>query len=115
MTGESDLGPMEPKATWVKIAEPPKAEVMEKYCARVFFKVQVSTDFSQSAVAAISFFKDIWNAGGIGLLHVVSKGESKEEIDMAMKESIEKLNGISMELGKGGLKVAPRVAVGKPC
>jgi nucleotide-binding universal stress UspA family protein len=112
--GESGLGPVGPKATWVKIAEPPRAETMEKYCARVFSKVLVPTDFSQPAEAAISFVKDIGNIGEIVLLHVISKGESKEEIDAAMKEATEKLNGIAMDLGKGGLKVTPRVAVGSP-
>jgi len=47
-------------------------------------------------------------------LHLVSKGESKEDIDAAIKESTEKLNGIAMELGKSGMKVTPRVAVGSP-
>ena len=114
LPGESDLGHVGPKATWVKIAEPPEVETMEKYCARVFFKVLVPTDFSQPAEAAISFVKEIGNIGEIVLLHVVSKGESKEEIDATMKESTEKLNGIATELGKGGMKVTPRVAVGSP-
>jgi nucleotide-binding universal stress UspA family protein len=114
LPGESDLGPVGPKATWVKIAEPPKAETMEKYCTRVFSKVLVPTDFSQPAEAAISFVKDIGNVGEIVLLHVVSKGESKEEIDAMVEDSTKKLNGIAMELGKGGLKVTPRVAVGSP-
>ena len=87
---------------------------MEKYCARVFSKVLVPTDFSQPAEAVVSLVKDIGNIGEIVLLHVVSKGESKEEIDIAMKEATEKLNGIAMDLGKGGLKVTPRVAVGSP-
>ena len=114
MPGESDLGPVGPKATWVKIAEPPKAETMEKYCARVFSKVLVPTDFSQPAEAAISFVKDIGNIGEIVLLHVVSKGESKEEIDAMVEDATKKLNDIAMELGKGGMKVTPRVAVGSP-
>jgi nucleotide-binding universal stress UspA family protein len=114
LPGESDLGPVGPKATWVKIAEPPEAETMAKYCARVFSKVLVPTDFSQPAEAAVSFVKDIGNIGEIVLLHVVSKGESKEEIDSAIKESTDKLNRIAMELGKNGLKVTPRVAVGSP-
>lgn len=114
MSGESDLGPVGPKATWVKIAEPPKAETMEKYCARVFAKVLVPTDFSQPAEAAVSFVKDIGNIGEIVLLHVVSKGESKEEIDAMVEDATKKLNDIAMELSKGGMKVTPRVAVGSP-
>lgn len=114
MLGESDLGAVGPKATWVNIAEPPKAELMEKYCIRVFAKVLVPTDFSQPAEAAMSFVKDIGNIGEVVLLHVVSKGESKEEIDAKVEDSKKKLNDIAMELGKGGLKVTTKVAVGSP-
>jgi nucleotide-binding universal stress UspA family protein len=103
-----------PKATWVNIAEPPKAELMEKYCTRVFAKVLVPTDFSQPAEAAMSFVKDIGNIGEVVLLHVVSKGESKEEIDAKVEDSKKKLNDIAMELGKGGLRVTTKVAVGSP-
>lgn len=114
LPGESDLGLVGPKATWVKISEPPKAEAMEKYCARVFSKVLVPTDFSQPAEAAISFVKDIGNLGEILLLHVVSKGESKEEIDAMVEDSTKKLDSIAMELGKSGLKVTQKVVVGSP-
>ena len=114
MPGESDLGAVGPKATWVNIAEPSKAELMEKYCTRVFAKVLVPTDFSQPAEAAMSFVKDIGNIGEVVLLHVVSKGESKEEIDAKVEDSKKKLNDIAMELGKGGLKVTTKVAVGSP-
>lgn len=114
MPGESDLGAVGPKATWVNIAEPPKAELMEKYCTRVFAKVLVPTDFSQPAEAAMSFVKDIGNIGEVVLLHVVSKGESKEEIDAKVEDSKKKLNDIAVELGKGGMKVTTKVAVGSP-
>lgn len=114
MPGESNLGPVGPKATWVKIAEPPKGELMEKYCARVFAKVLVPTDFSQPTEAAVSFVKEIGNIGEIVLLHVVSKGESKEEIDAMVEDATKKLNGIAVELGKSGLKVTPKVVVGSP-
>ena len=114
MPGESDLGPVGAKATWVKIAEPPKAELIEKYCARVFAKVLVPTDFSQPAEAALSFVKGIGNLGEVVLLHVVSKGESKEEIDAMVEDATKKLNDIAMELGKGGLKITPKVVVGSP-
>lgn len=113
-TPGEELGPVGPKAMWVKIKEPPVSELMEKYCTRVFAKVLVPTDFSQPAEAAISFVKDIGNIGEIVLLHVVSKGESKEEIDARIEDATKKLNDIAMELGKGGLKVTPKVVVGSP-
>jgi nucleotide-binding universal stress UspA family protein len=114
MPKEPDLGPIGPKATWVKIAEPPLADTMGNYCANVFSKVLVPTDFSQPAEAAISFVKDIGNIGEIVLLHVISKGESKEEIVAVTQASTEKLNAIAVELGKSGLKVTSRIAVGSP-
>jgi nucleotide-binding universal stress UspA family protein len=45
---------------------------------------------------------------------VVSKGESKEEIDATIKDATEKLNAISQKLSKGDMKVTPRLAVGSP-
>jgi nucleotide-binding universal stress UspA family protein len=114
MPKESDLGPIGPKATWVKIAEPPAAQSMEKYCASVFSKILVPTDFSQPAEAAISFVKDIGNLGEIVLLHVVSKGDSKAEIDSVVEGAKTRLDEIAKELGKDGMKITQKVAVGSP-
>ncbi len=84
----------------------------EKYCTRVFSKVLIPTDLSEPSEAAISFLKSIPGIGEIVLLHVVSKGESKEEIDAGTASATERLNEIASEWSKGGPKVTPQVVVG---
>jgi len=87
---------------------------LEEFCADLFSKVLVPTDFSQPAEAALSFVKGIGNIGEVVLLHVVSKGESKEEIDAMVEDATKKLNDIAKDLGKDGLKITPKVVVGSP-
>jgi nucleotide-binding universal stress UspA family protein len=87
---------------------------MEKYCADLFTRVLVPTDFSLPEEAAISFLKSIPGMGEIHLLHVVSRGESKEEIDALVKSAEEMLKNISQDLGKNGIKSKTYVVVGSP-
>jgi nucleotide-binding universal stress UspA family protein len=90
------------------------AKMLDKFGTSILSKVLIPTDFSQAAEAAISSIGSMKGIGEIVLLHVVSKGESKEEIDAAIKDATEKLNAISRKLNKGDMKVTPRVAVGNP-
>ena len=87
---------------------------LEKFCADLFSKVLVPTDFSQPEEATISFIKSIPGLGEILLLHVVSKGETQMEIDASVKSATEMLKTISQELSMGGLKVTTRVVIGNP-
>ncbi|MDD1753781.1 MAG: universal stress protein [Methanotrichaceae archaeon] len=89
-------------------------EMLDKFGTSILSKVLIPTDFSQPAEAVISSIGSMNGLGEIVLLHVVSKGESKEEIDTAIKEATRKLNAISRKLKKGDMKVTPRVAVGSP-
>ncbi|MEM0499008.1 MAG: universal stress protein [Methanothrix sp.] len=85
------------------------------YCARLLHKVLYPTDFSQPAEAALSFLKNISGIGELMLLHVVSRGETQEEIDSAVKYGTDRLNEIATELRKGGLNVSTKVVVGEAC
>lgn len=89
-------------------------EMLDKFGTSILSKVLIPTDFSQPAEAVISSISGMKGIGEIVLLHVVSKGESEEEIDAATEEATEKLNAIRQKLIKGGIKVTPRVAVGSP-
>jgi nucleotide-binding universal stress UspA family protein len=98
-----------------EVEEAPKGpEILDKFGISILSKVLIPTDFSQSAEAAISSISSMKGIGEIVLLHVVSKGESKEEIDATIKDATEKLNAISQKLSKGDMKVTPRLAVGSP-
>jgi nucleotide-binding universal stress UspA family protein len=87
---------------------------LEEFCANIFSKVLVPTDFSQPEEAAISFIKSISGISELVLLHVVSKGETQTEIDASLKNATEMLDGIKQELSKEGLKVTTRVVTGNP-
>lgn len=87
---------------------------LEKFCANLFSKVLVPTDFSQPEEAAISFIKSISGIGELVLLHAVSKGETQADIDANVKNATEMLEGISQELSEEGLKITTRVVVGDP-
>jgi len=87
---------------------------LEKYCADLFSRVLIPTDFSQPEEAAISFLKAIPGLESILLLHVVSRGESREEIESMAKEAEKKLQEIALELGGDGRVVSSRVVIGNP-
>jgi nucleotide-binding universal stress UspA family protein len=96
-----------------KVAEPPRGpEALERFGDKILSKVLMPTDFSQPAEAAFSALRGMKGVGEIVLLHVVSKGESKEEIEAAVNHAAERLNCIIQ--ASQGVKVTQRVAVGTP-
>lgn len=89
-------------------------DVLEKHCPNIFSRVLVPTDFSMPAEAALSFLKGISGIGEIHLLHVVSRGETEEELAVSMKDAEEKLEAIRREIDRPGLNVTTEVIVGDP-
>lgn len=87
---------------------------MEMYCDRIFSKVLFPTDFSQPAEVALSFLKSIQGIGELVLLNVVSTGETDEEIEENQAAATKKIEEISRDLEKSGMKVTPKVLVGHP-
>jgi nucleotide-binding universal stress UspA family protein len=97
------------------VAEPPKEpEMLQKFGAAILSKVLIPTDFSQPAEAVVSSIAGMKGLGEILLLHVVSRGESKEEIEIAANDASKKLKAVSHELSKKGVKVTPIVVIGSP-
>lgn len=90
------------------------AEKLEKFRPSILSKVLVPTDFSQPAEAVVSAISGLKGVDEVVLLHVVSKGESEEEIRTYVHEATQKINDISKELAKGSAKVTARVEVGSP-
>jgi nucleotide-binding universal stress UspA family protein len=90
------------------------AEEMEKFCARIFAKVLFPTDFSEPAGAALSFLGTIQGIGEIVILHVVHKGETKQEIDASLAKAKNMVEEISKKISPGGTKISSRVEVGHP-
>ena len=87
---------------------------LKKHCEKIFSKVLFPTDFSQPAEAALSFLKGLPGIGELLLLHVVSRGETEEEIEANVAKARQKINELSSELSKEGISVKAQVVVGHP-
>lgn len=76
-----------------KLTEPLEAERFEKFCPSILSKVLYPTDFSESAGNALSFLKSMGVQYMI-LMHVVTKGETKEGVDNYITSAKDRLDAI---------------------
>ena len=97
-----------------RIVKELEGEVFEKYCDRIFSKVLYPTDFSGSAEQTLSLIKQIPNMGRIILVHVVDKGETKEELDTYVEEAEGKLKNLQEYLTGSGIDSDYHVHIGDP-
>lgn len=80
----------------------------------LFSRILVPLDFSEPSRDALTCLSRIPAPAKVTLLHVVDKGESKEEIQAAVGAAQENLAGIAQELAGRGLEAEPVVHVGYP-
>jgi len=97
-----------------KLAESLEGEKLDKFCEKIFSKVLYPTDFSEPAGEALSFVKNLKGVEEIGLVHVVTKGETEKEIETNIQEAKKKLEDIKDELSGADFKVKDYVRVGSP-
>ncbi len=97
-----------------KLAESLEGEKAEQFCEKIFSKVLYPTDFSEPAGRALSFVKTLKGIEEIGLVHVVTKGETEEEIEANVQEAKKKIEDIKDELSGAEFKVKDYVRVGSP-
>lgn len=97
-----------------KLAEGLEGKKFEKFCPLILSKVLYPTDFSESSLEVLSFVKSLKGIGELVLMHVVSKGETHEEIEAHVEEAKKKLEDIRKDIGKAGIKVKTHVHVGSP-
>ncbi len=97
-----------------KLAEILESEKLEKFCEQLFSKVLYPTDFSEPAAEALSFVKSLERIEEVSLVHVVTKGETMEEIEANVDEAKKTLEGIKKELSNAGFSVKDHVRVGSP-
>ncbi len=95
-----------------KILEDVEGGTLEAFCSRLFSKVLCPTDFSEPSKEAISFVKRLKGVEEIMLLHVISRGETSEEIDAHYQDAMKKLNSMKDEIEKEGRKVTTHISVG---
>lgn len=97
-----------------KLAQSLEGEKLEKFCEKIFLKVLFPTDFSEPAEEALSFVKNLQGIEEIGLVNVVTKGETDEEIQANVQEAKKKLEDIKHELSGVDFKVKDYVRLGSP-
>lgn len=97
-----------------KMVEGLEGRTFEKFCPMIFSKVLFPTDFSESSSKALSFIRNLEGIGEVVLMHVVSKGETHEEIEANIEEVKNKLFEIEKEFSKARIKVKTYVRAGNP-
>lgn len=89
-----------------------EGESLGKFCRSLFSKVICPTDFSEPAKDVISFISKLKAVGEIGLQHVVTSGETDEQIDASIREAAGKLHAIAREIERPDLRVLVHVQAG---
>ena len=80
----------------------------------LFSNVLVPTDFSRPANDVVASLKTLEGLKKVTLLHVVSHGETKEEIDTSVTDASERLAVLRQDLATAGISAISRVRVGDP-
>ena len=96
-----------------KLAEDLEGKEFEKFCPKILSKGLYPTDFSESAENALSFVKNI-GFQEIVLVHVVTKGETSEEIENNIQDAKKKLEDINKSYKDAGFKTKEYIRVGHP-
>jgi nucleotide-binding universal stress UspA family protein len=89
-------------------------EKMTKFCKGLLSRVLCPTDFSPPSMVAIESLKKIEGLGDTFILHVITKGESKEEIDREVRIATDHLDKIQKDLAGKGIKAQARLRLGRP-
>jgi len=97
-----------------KLTESLDGKPLEKFCQRIFSKVLLPTDFSEPSKDALSFVRDLEGIHEVVLEHVVSKGETAEEIEASVSDAKKKLEDIVQEFSSKGIIAKTHVHVGDP-
>jgi nucleotide-binding universal stress UspA family protein len=88
--------------------------VFDRFCPGIFQRVLFPTDFSGPAEKALSFIKELEGLGEVHVLHVVTTGETQEEVESNVHEATKKLEEIKSDLAGAGLSVKIHIRLGRP-
>jgi nucleotide-binding universal stress UspA family protein len=80
----------------------------------LFSNVLVPTDFSKPADEVISVLKTLEGMKKVALLHVVSRADTKAEIDECVTNAQARLAALQKDLAGAGIAANPRVRIGDP-
>ncbi len=91
-----------------------RGDSLEKFCPHIFSKILCPSDFSPHSDAALSTAARISGDANIDLLHVVTKGETHEELNGRVQEAEKLLGDEKKRLASGDRTVSVYVRVGDP-
>jgi nucleotide-binding universal stress UspA family protein len=77
---------------------------LEKFCALLFSKILLPTDFSKPGMAAIDLVKKHKLTNNAHLINIVARGESPKQVEARVSDAKNKLQVISDDLAKAGVK-----------
>jgi nucleotide-binding universal stress UspA family protein len=89
-------------------------EVLTRFCKGLFSRVLCPTDFSPPSLIAIQSLTKLNGLGQTFLLHVVTRGESRTEIDQEVRKATDRLGEIQKDLAGRGIHAEIRIRLGRP-
>ncbi|MDM7912713.1 MAG: universal stress protein [Methanotrichaceae archaeon] len=84
------------------------------FCSRLFSRVLLPVDFSEPSSQVVTMVRKIESLKEAVLVHVVSGGETSEQIEKSVKKAEEMLSFLAKDLGRQGVKASYHVLRGNP-
>jgi len=91
-----------------------EGKTFEMFCPLILSRVLCPSDFSLSAENALTLLSVTEGVGEVILLHVVSRGETEDEIDEALRSAKDELESVRRNLAAQGMNVRTLVRIGDP-
>jgi nucleotide-binding universal stress UspA family protein len=89
-------------------------KAFDRFCPGILRRVLFPTDFSPPAGAALEILKTLEGLGEVILVHVISRGETRAEIQSSLEDAKKKLGVIAKDLLDAGLMVRTHIRLGRP-
>jgi nucleotide-binding universal stress UspA family protein len=86
----------------------------EDTCSHIFSKVLVPVDFTDLSREMLTFVREMQGLRELVLLHVVTEGETKHEIDQEIAHAGEELAKIQKDLEPAAFRVTVHIRVANP-
>ncbi len=97
-----------------RVIEALSGPVFEKYCPRVLSRILCPTDLSSHSGEALREISGLPGIGELLLLHVVSSGETDQELQEKMQSAENEMSKIERSLVHEGISCRSSVRVGNP-
>jgi nucleotide-binding universal stress UspA family protein len=97
-----------------RVIEGLEEKTYELFCPMILSRILCPTDFSPHADRSIALLCATEGVGEVILLHVVSRGETEDELNEALMKAEEELESVRRNLALQGMAVRTLVRIGDP-